>query len=125
MSETTHLTCPECGSAMELRPSRYGKFYGCVRYPNCKATHGAHPNGSPLGTPADKVTKGWRIKAHDEFDKLWKSNLGGTMRRKDAYRLMREIMCMSPDEAHIGKFNRLQCETLIQRLQGRALEATR
>ncbi len=30
--------CPRCGSAMVLRGGRYGKFYGCSRYPYCKGT---------------------------------------------------------------------------------------
>ena len=30
--------CPRCGSRMDLKRGRYGKFYGCSRYPYCKAT---------------------------------------------------------------------------------------
>lgn len=30
--------CPICGSAMILRKGRYGKFYGCMKYPYCKGT---------------------------------------------------------------------------------------
>jgi DNA-directed RNA polymerase subunit RPC12/RpoP len=30
--------CPQCGSKMFLRNGRYGKFYGCSRYPMCKGT---------------------------------------------------------------------------------------
>lgn len=37
------VSCPKCGSLMVLRtakrgPNAGGKFYGCSRYPNCKAT---------------------------------------------------------------------------------------
>jgi len=28
--------CPECGSATRVRESRYGQFYGCTSYPNCR-----------------------------------------------------------------------------------------
>jgi DNA topoisomerase-1 len=28
--------CPECGSPLGERFSRFGKFFGCVRYPECK-----------------------------------------------------------------------------------------
>lgn len=31
-------TCPRCGSRMQLKRGRYGKFYGCSRYPYCRAT---------------------------------------------------------------------------------------
>lgn len=30
--------CPSCGSKMILRNGRYGKFYGCSKFPYCKAT---------------------------------------------------------------------------------------
>lgn len=104
------LTCPECGSPMKLRSSRYGPFYGCTAYPDCKATHGAHPDGKPLGTPADKPTKAKRIEAHDAFDKLWKEN---GMTRGDAYRWMQRVLNLSAREAHIGSFDIAMCERLI------------
>jgi DNA topoisomerase-1 len=31
-------TCPNCGAPMELRDGRFGRFYGCTRYPECKTT---------------------------------------------------------------------------------------
>jgi len=31
-------TCPECGSALHLKPGRYSKFIGCSNYPKCKFT---------------------------------------------------------------------------------------
>lgn len=30
------LKCPICGKDMVLRKSKYGEFYGCIDYPNCK-----------------------------------------------------------------------------------------
>lgn len=30
--------CPECGSEMVLRDGKFGKFYGCTDYPECKHT---------------------------------------------------------------------------------------
>ncbi|MFC2130066.1 type I DNA topoisomerase [Bacteroidota bacterium] len=32
------ITCDKCGSPMYLRESRFGKFYGCIKYPECKGT---------------------------------------------------------------------------------------
>jgi DNA topoisomerase-1 len=29
--------CPKCGSRMVLRTGRFGKFYGCSKYPYCRA----------------------------------------------------------------------------------------
>lgn len=30
------ITCDLCGKQMVVREGRYGKFYGCIDYPNCK-----------------------------------------------------------------------------------------
>jgi len=105
------LTCPECGGQMRLKNSKYGKFSGCENYPQCQATHGAHPDGRPLGIPANQETKQWRINAHKAFDKLWKCKKGIT--RKQAYAWLQEKMNLTSDEAHIGKFNIKQCKQLI------------
>jgi len=32
----TSIKCPKCGHGMVARTGRYGKFYGCSRYPYCK-----------------------------------------------------------------------------------------
>ncbi|MFP4370043.1 MAG: topoisomerase DNA-binding C4 zinc finger domain-containing protein, partial [Candidatus Kapaibacterium sp.] len=32
------VECPECGKPMAIRDSRFGRFLGCVDYPNCKGT---------------------------------------------------------------------------------------
>jgi DNA topoisomerase-1 len=34
------IKCPVCGKDMVIRDSKYGKFYGCVDYPNCKGGRG-------------------------------------------------------------------------------------
>ncbi|MBO7373296.1 MAG: NERD domain-containing protein [Oscillospiraceae bacterium] len=31
--------CPQCGGDLILRRGKYGKFYGCSNYPQCKFTH--------------------------------------------------------------------------------------
>lgn len=111
--------CPDCGAPMVLR-STYKllladgsprKFYGCSRWPECKATHGAHPNGLPLGTPADSETKEARILAHDVFDPLWKS---GKMERSGAYLWLAGEMGIPFGDCHIGQFTKEQCERVIQ-----------
>lgn len=33
--------CPKCGGNLILRNGKYGAFYGCSNYPNCKYTHPA------------------------------------------------------------------------------------
>ena len=109
------IYCPECNSEMVLRNSKYGLFYGCSRYPECKGAHGAHQSsGKPLGIPADKETKTWRMKAHDAFDKLWKKY---GYKRKDSYKLLQTIMGLNEKEAHIGRFDKKQCQFLIAKTE--------
>ena len=30
--------CPKCGGAMQLRAGVHGKFYGCLKFPDCRGT---------------------------------------------------------------------------------------
>jgi ssDNA-binding Zn-finger/Zn-ribbon topoisomerase 1 len=117
------LTCPECGSPMQLRNSKFGPFYGCTRYPDCTAAHGAHPDGRPLGVPANKETKRWRIEAHTAFDALWQDH--GPMKRKHAYKWMQETLGLTPDEAHIGSFDIEKCQRLIAAVKSYFTEVIR
>jgi len=104
------LTCPDCGARMVLRDSKYGKFYGCSTFPKCRSAHRAHPDGRPLGIPANKETKNWRIRAHAAFDQLW---LLGGMNRRSAYLWMQKALNLTSKEAHIGMFDQAMCEKLI------------
>lgn len=116
-SAPVELTCPEpdCGAPMVLRVTRRApwtgrKFYGCSRFPECRSTHGAHPDGTPLGIPATKATKQARIRAHDVFDQLHRP---GRMTRSQAYVFLAKRMGMSKDECHIGRFDAAQCDQVI------------
>ncbi len=113
IAQATVVKCGECRSPMELRNSKHGQFYGCTKWPRCDGTHGAHPNGSPMGVPADKATKLARIEAHKAFDELWKS---GTYSRSAAYSWMRKAMGLDRVAAHISRFDVEQCQQLQQLL---------
>lgn len=106
------LVCPECGAPMNLKPSRFGLFYGCSKWAEtkCPGGHGAHRDGTPLGVPANKATKEARQAAHHVFDHLWKTN---RMSRGAAYRWMQKVMGMTSDEAHIGRFSQAECKRLV------------
>jgi ssDNA-binding Zn-finger/Zn-ribbon topoisomerase 1 len=70
------VICPKCGSEMMLRTTtKYTypngdprKFYGCSKWPACNGTHGANPDGTPLGIPGNDEVKEARHKAHVAFD---------------------------------------------------------
>lgn len=120
--ERFDLKCPECGGDLRLRRSKHGVFYGCINWTTgCKGSHGAHPDGRPLGSPADAATKKARIQAHRVFDRLWQEH-GGTpprMTRAQAYVWMRRVMKMSDSDAHIGRFTAEQCNRLIELVKKR------
>lgn len=108
--ERTDLVCPECGAPMVIRKSTQydNPFYGCSTFPDCRGTHGAHPDGEPLGIPANKATKAARMQTHLLFDKLWKDR--GPMKRKEAYEWFQGAMDMTEDECHIGRFDIETCQ---------------
>lgn len=38
IEEQVHESCPQCGSNLTLRYSKFGKFFACTAYPKCKFT---------------------------------------------------------------------------------------
>lgn len=90
---------------MQLRSSRYGPFWSCVRWPECSGKVGTHPDGSPLGTPADPETAEARKAAHEAFDEWWRSK---GWSRAEAY-LWLERHAAKP---HIAEMTREECKEL-------------
>lgn len=106
------MICPECGSQMKLKNSKYGLFFGCVTYPKCKSTHGAHPDGRSLGVPANKETKLLRSKIHRLCENLWGSWGSKECNRKGMYAWLRN----NAPKPHIGEMNKeelLETEKLL------------
>lgn len=110
------LPCPDCGKVMNLRSDsrfkKHGIWYACQDFPRCKGSHGAHPDGSPLGKPAGRETKQWRIRAHDLLDALWRGKKA-TMKRSSAYRKLAEHLGIPFEECHIGSFDIEQCQKTV------------
>lgn len=106
------LGCPECGSNMILRKSRYGYFYGCQEFPEtgCKGSVGARPDGTPVAMPTSMNEKEARTNATETFERLWKS---GKMDRHDAFAWLCVKMQCKRSEAYIARFTIQQCEALI------------
>ena len=111
------LPCPEpgCGGTLRRRESRHGLFYGCDKWPvtRCKGSIGCHPDGRPLGIPADAETRNMRQVAHVFFDRLWTR---WPTSRKEAYELMQRRMGMT-EELHIANLQIPQLERLIDLVQ--------
>ena len=123
------VVCPECGAPMVLRETtkftyKNGdprKFYGCSRFPACRAAHGAHPDGKPMGVPANLETKQARMAAHAAFDAHWQKR---GLSKKQAYLFLQDVMGMTAAEAHIANFDKAQCELLVQRIKAQKEPST-
>jgi ssDNA-binding Zn-finger/Zn-ribbon topoisomerase 1 len=117
-----NVICPKCGNPMKLRETtthryRSGRphlFYSCVLWPLCDSTIGSDPKGRPQGVPADQETKELRIACHRVFDEWWRQ---GRMTRRQAYKLLQELMQLSADDAHFGRFNADQCREFLKRAE--------
>lgn len=107
-------------AVMKFHPtSKHGPFYGCERFPECDATHGAHKaTGAPMGKPADKPTRQARSATHELFDQLWKGP-SAWMSRDGAYLWMQGVLGMTKDEAHIANFDLATCEKLQAAVKAR------
>jgi hypothetical protein len=121
------VVCPYCGQDARLVDSSIlfaGKNFGMVwMCGQCDArvcTKREEDEHIPLGTLAKKELRDWRRKAHDVFDRLWKSDnryIAKGMKRTAAYKLLQHIMGLdSPKKAHIACFNIEQCKLLIDKL---------
>lgn len=49
------LTCDKCGKDMQLKTGRFGKYFSCTAYPECKNTRKLLRNGSAAPPRADPV----------------------------------------------------------------------
>jgi ssDNA-binding Zn-finger/Zn-ribbon topoisomerase 1 len=112
---TGQLACPECSAPMVRRTSRWGRFYGCSRWPACNTTHGAHPDGRPLGVPANAATRAARVRAHAAFDALAKAR-GWT--RGEAYRWLAARLYLDRRECHIARFDAARCAFVVELCEG-------
>lgn len=94
---------------MAIVRDHFGIRYRC-RSLECKGAHGCHPDGKPMGTPANAETRRARMQAHDALDRLWKSK---KMSRGGAYAWMRQELSLSDTEAHVGSFDVIMCKKLV------------
>lgn len=98
---------------MALMKDRNSVGYRC-RSLDCRGSHAAHPDGSPVGKPADAKTRKARITAHEAFDRIWRTK---RMTRDRAYVWMRHELGLSKEECHIGSFDVATCKKLVQKVR--------
>lgn len=111
MSKTS-IPCPGCGGRLfPSQPPKYPRpVFRCQNFPACDMMVGSDGNGQPLGTPADKLTRHARIRAHHAFDTYRNKR---RWERKEAYRWLQEQMRLTPQRCHIAMFNIDQCNQVV------------
>lgn len=125
---------------MYLRMTKHGLAYLCQHWPACTGAHGAHPDGSPMGTPASKDVRVARIRAQAAFDVLWHDADKLTcyhakndeeraflkkVARKRAYAWLRDRLSMNRDQYHIGEFDMETCTRVVEICRGMVPELIR
>lgn len=68
VTETTDLDCPKCSSKLLIRQSRYGRFYACSAYPECKYTKAILKE---IGVDCPKCEKGQVVERKTKKLKLF------------------------------------------------------
>jgi hypothetical protein len=99
----------------EVYRREYGDWPWMYRCTGCDARVGMHPFTSiPLGTLANEETREARSRAHATFDPIWKS---GRMTRTAAYDLLRRILNVPAEQAHISMLDVAQCRTVVESVE--------
>jgi len=126
MSGPINPRCPECGAKMRLDPR--ARRWLCHRA-GCRGSHGARPDGTPMGTPGDAEPRQARILAHQAFDTLredavllYPDAVGDPesvkrirrIARRRAYWWLARRLGMGEDEAHIANMDRAKCMEVVR-----------
>lgn len=67
----TNKTCPKCGSAMVERFGRFGKFYACSKFPECKYTESLENKNIELGIKCPKCQEGKIVQKKTKKSKIF------------------------------------------------------
>lgn len=83
--------------------------YRCVRFPECKGQHWAHPNGAPLGVPADGKTRALRKEVHEKL--ALRFDWTRKYQRERAYFLLSQH-----GFGHVGRMTAEECRKVLELL---------
>jgi DNA topoisomerase-1 len=57
-TEKTDKICPKCGSPIVEKMGRFGRFYACSKFPECKYTESIEGRNNDLGIKCPKCKEG-------------------------------------------------------------------
>ena len=60
------LSCHKCGSEMQLKTGRFGKYFGCIN-DNCGTTRALQKNGEPKPIMMEPITTDIPCKKFEDF----------------------------------------------------------
>jgi hypothetical protein len=91
-----------------MKDLHHKQYWHCAP---CEAHVGCHPNTSkPLGRLANASLRAAKMRAHEAFDPLWKSQ---EMTRTDAYAWLAEALGISKANCHIGMMDDNMCMRVV------------
>lgn len=100
--------CPECGGEFrEQFLAEWGRILRECR--SCTVRQWCDREGNATGTPANVYLRKFRMKAHDVFDRLWRS---GKMTRKGAYKWLAQAM--NRQFVHMAELSTLECDQVVK-----------
>ena len=108
--------CGECGSKMRLTVGCYSLHYSCSKWPNCDGTHGAHPNGDPMGIPANKKVRELRETVYQQLNLIW--NYKFKPERNQMYQWIKQ----NCKKEHIGEMNEAELKDLIKKVNKQVID---
>lgn len=106
------LTCADCGAPMQLVSEYEKPHYRCMAYPSCAGRHGAHPDGTPLGIPANQVTRRLRMDVHAVLNAVW--SWEDSLARAACYRWLEHVSI-----GHVARMDAEECTRILSMLGGR------
>jgi len=71
LSEKTDKICPKCGAPLIERLGRFGRFYACSKFPECKYTQSVDGDKNILGIKCPKCEKGEIISRKTKRGKIF------------------------------------------------------
>lgn len=113
--------CTKCNVRSYLTSFRYLKYRNCNRYqpgrntmiykcPKCGSYVTAGKQNKPLGIPADRHLRIWRIITHSVFNKLWQE-FGYSP--NNAYNWLAKRLKIKTKDCHIAMFDIRMCKKTI------------
>lgn len=102
------MICPDCGKRMFLQKSR--RRYRCEDYPKCRGSHGAHPDGSPMGIAVPREVRLLRAEVHSRLNANW------NYRDRNDRARMYDWLRKNSKSGHVAQMNEGELRNLLTKI---------